>query len=101
MEIIPIDIRLICATNVSLAELAMKIRFSKDLIYRYQYGGDNDASLRKRGVILFYWPGILRNYTVTNTCKITPDFDKKAMEKLLSYNYPAMFGNYNILLSVQ
>jgi transcriptional regulator with GAF, ATPase, and Fis domain len=43
-EITPIDIRLICATNVSLAELGNENRFRKDLIYPYQHGGDNDAA---------------------------------------------------------
>ena len=33
-EAIPIDIRLICATNVPLKELADDLRFRKDLIYR-------------------------------------------------------------------
>ena len=33
-EAIPVDIRLICATNVSLSELADDQRFRKDLIYR-------------------------------------------------------------------
>ena len=33
-EPIPIDIRLICATNVPLSELANENRFRKDLIYR-------------------------------------------------------------------
>src|SRR5262249_13281242 len=33
-QTIPIDIRLICATNVPLSELANEKRFRKDLIYR-------------------------------------------------------------------
>ena len=43
-EIIPIDIRLICATNVSLAELANENRFQERSYLPYQYGGDNDAT---------------------------------------------------------
>lgn len=33
-EVIPVDIRLICATNLPLSELANEDRFRKDLIYR-------------------------------------------------------------------
>ena len=32
--LIPIDIRLICATNLPISELANETRFRKDLIYR-------------------------------------------------------------------
>jgi transcriptional regulator with GAF, ATPase, and Fis domain len=48
-EIIPIDIRLICATNVSLAELGNESRFRKDLIYRINTVEITMPPLRKRG----------------------------------------------------
>ena len=47
-EIIPIDIRLICATNVSLGELANENRFRKDLIYRINTVEIIMPPLRKR-----------------------------------------------------
>src|SRR5215212_4781004 len=48
-ENIPIDIRLICATNVSLQELANENRFRKDLIYRINTVEIMMPPLRKRG----------------------------------------------------
>ena len=46
---IPIDIRLICATNVSLRELADEERFRKDLIYRINTVDIVIPPLRDRG----------------------------------------------------
>jgi two-component system, NtrC family, response regulator HydG len=45
---VPIDIRLICATNVPLAELANESRFRKDLIYRINTVEITVPPLRKR-----------------------------------------------------
>jgi len=87
-EIIPIDIRLICATNVSLAELGNENRFRKDLIYRINTVEIMMPPLRKRGNdIILLARHFVRLYS-NKYMKITPEFDKKAMEKLLSYNYP-------------
>jgi DNA-binding NtrC family response regulator len=87
-EITPIDIRLICATNVSLAELGNENRFRKDLIYRINTVEIMMPPLRKRGTdILLLARHFARLYS-NKYMKITPDFDKKATEKLLSYNYP-------------
>ena len=47
-EPIPIDIRLICATNVPLSELANETRFRKDLIYRINTVEITVPPLRKR-----------------------------------------------------
>ncbi len=48
-EPIPIDIRLICATNLPLSELANENRFRKDLIYRINTVEIVVPPLRKRG----------------------------------------------------
>ncbi|MBS1935885.1 MAG: sigma-54-dependent Fis family transcriptional regulator, partial [Bacteroidetes bacterium] len=45
---IPVDIRLICATNVPLSELANESRFRKDLIYRINTVEITVPPLRKR-----------------------------------------------------
>jgi two-component system, NtrC family, response regulator HydG len=47
-QAVPIDIRLICATNVPLAELANESRFRKDLIYRINTVEITVPPLRKR-----------------------------------------------------
>lgn len=87
-EIIPIDIRLICATNVSLAELGNENRFRKDLIYRINTVEIMMPPLRKRGNDIILLARHFARLYSNKYMKITPDFDKKAMEKLLSYNYP-------------
>ncbi|MBK8518120.1 MAG: sigma-54-dependent Fis family transcriptional regulator [Saprospiraceae bacterium] len=48
-EPIPIDIRLVCATNVPFSELANESRFRKDLIYRINTVEITIPPLRKRG----------------------------------------------------
>jgi DNA-binding NtrC family response regulator len=87
-EIIPIDIRLICATTVSLAELGNENRFRKDLIYRINTVEITMPALRKRGNDIILLARHFAKLYSNKYMKITPDFDKKAMEKLLSYNYP-------------
>ena len=87
-EPIPIDIRLICATNVSLTELANENRFRKDLIYRINTVEIVMPPLRKRGndIIL-----LAKHFCKTYCNKyIKPElqFDQKAIEKLLNYHYP-------------
>jgi len=87
-EIIPIDIRLICATNVSLPELANESRFRKDLIYRINTVEIMMPPLRKRGNdIILLAKHFARLYS-NKYMKAAPEFDKKAIEKLLSYNFP-------------
>ncbi|HEY2720351.1 MAG TPA: sigma-54 dependent transcriptional regulator [Chitinophagaceae bacterium] len=87
-ETIPIDIRLICATNVSLPELANENRFRKDLIYRINTVEIIVPPLRKRdNDIILLARHFARLYS-NKYMKLTPEFDKKAIEKLLTYNYP-------------
>jgi DNA-binding NtrC family response regulator len=87
-EITPIDIRLICATNVSLAELGNENRFRKDLIYRINTVEIMMPPLRKRGSDIILLARHFARLYSNKYMKIIPEFDKKAMEKLLSYNYP-------------
>ena len=58
--LVPIDIRLICATNLPISELANETRFRKDLIYRINTVEIMMPPLRKRPMIFHRWPGILR-----------------------------------------
>jgi len=85
---IPVDIRLVCATNVPLADLANESRFRKDLIYRINTVDIQVPPLREReGDILLLARHFLRKYA-QKYLKSTIDFDKKAEEKLLKYRYP-------------
>jgi DNA-binding NtrC family response regulator len=85
---ISIDIRLICATNLPITELANEKRFRKDLIYRINTVEITIPPLRKRGsdIILL----------AKHFCKLYSDkymkhgleIDERALTKLMSYNYP-------------
>ena len=84
----PIDIRLICATNVPLSELANENRFRKDLIYRINTVEIMVPPLRKREEdIVLLARHFARIYT-NKYMKPSSDFDVKAVEKLKSYHYP-------------
>jgi DNA-binding NtrC family response regulator len=87
-QAMPIDIRLICATNVPMSELANEGRFRKDLIYRINTVEIVVPPLRKREEdILLLARHFDRIYT-NKYMKPLHDFDAKAMEKLRSYHYP-------------
>jgi transcriptional regulator with PAS, ATPase and Fis domain len=84
----PIDIRLICATNVPLSELANEMKFRKDLIYRINTVEIMVPPLRKReDDIILLARHFDRIYT-NKYMKPSHDFDAKAMEKLKSYHFP-------------
>ncbi|KAA3438286.1 sigma-54-dependent transcriptional regulator [Rufibacter hautae] len=87
-EPINVDVRLLCATNVSLADLASDARFRKDLIYRINTVEIVVPPLRKRGndVIL-----LARHYIKVYADKyLKPQLDltNRAVEKLKSYPFP-------------
>lgn len=87
-EPIPIDIRLICATNVSLSDLANENRFRKDLIYRINTVEIIVPPLRKRGNDIILLAKHFSRLYSNKYMKPTPEFDTKAMEKLLNHHYP-------------
>src|SRR6218665_3675971 len=84
----PIDIRLICATNLPLQELANENRFRKDLIYRIKTieivipplrQRENDVLLPARHFAKIYSEKYM---------KPAIEFEKGAQEKLRSYHFP-------------
>jgi DNA-binding NtrC family response regulator len=87
-EAIPVDIRLICATNVSLSELANENRFRKDLIYRINTVEIIVPPLRKRGNDIILLAKYFSKLYSNKYMKPTLEFDTKALEKLLSHHYP-------------
>lgn len=87
-EPISIDIRLICATNVALAELANENRFRKDLIYRINTVEITVPPLRKRGNDIILLAKHFSNLYSNKYMKPGLEFDNKALEKLLNYHYP-------------
>ena len=87
-EPVSIDIRLVCATNVPLAELANESRFRKDLIYRINTVEITVPPLRKRGNDIILLARHFSKLYSNKYMKPTPDFDTKALEKLMNHHYP-------------
>ena len=87
-EPVPIDIRLICATNVPLAELANENRFRKDLIYRINTVEITVPPLRKRGNDIIQLAKYFSKLYSNKYMKPVPEFDTRALEKLMNHHYP-------------
>src|SRR6202000_1755959 len=85
---VDIDIRLICATNVPLYELANENRFRKDLIYRINTVEINMPSLRKRNEDIVILARHFAKMYASKYLKPTMDFDSAALQKLKQYNFP-------------
>ena len=85
---ISIDIRLICATNVPLNELANENRFRKDLIYRINTVEITVPPLRKRGSDIILLANHFVNIYSKKYLKPQLEFDSKAIEKLKQYPFP-------------
>lgn len=87
-EPIDIDIRLICATNLTLQDLANENRFRKDLIYRINTVEITMPPLRKRGNdILLLADHFLKIYAA-KYLKPKPELTPKALEKMSRYSFP-------------
>ncbi len=85
---IPIDIRLICATNIPLSELANENRFRKDLIYRINTVEITVPPLRKRkDDILLLAKHFARIYA-NKYLKPNIQFHSSALDKLQQYPFP-------------
>lgn len=85
---IPIDIRLICATNIPLSELANENRFRKDLIYRINTVEITVPPLRKRkDDILLLAKHFARIYA-NKYLKPNTVFHSSALDKLQQYPFP-------------
>ncbi|HVB02840.1 MAG TPA: sigma-54 dependent transcriptional regulator [Chitinophagaceae bacterium] len=85
---IPIDIRLICATNVPIEVLSNEKRFRRDLIYRINTVEITVPPLRERGEDILL---LARHFTQIYGDKyFKPDISlaASAIEKLISHQYP-------------
>ncbi|HWC55290.1 MAG TPA: sigma-54 dependent transcriptional regulator [Chitinophagaceae bacterium] len=87
-EATPIDIRLICATNLPLNELANENRFRKDLIYRINTVEIVVPPLRKRGNDIILLAKHFSRIYSNKYMKPLMEFDPKALDKLMNYHYP-------------
>ncbi|MCF1714857.1 sigma-54 dependent transcriptional regulator [Flavihumibacter sp. RY-1] len=84
----PIDVRLVCATNLPIQELANENRFRKDLIYRINTVEIIVPPLRKRGKDILLLADHFNELYSQKYMKPQLPFDKSAREKLLSYPFP-------------
>jgi two-component system, NtrC family, response regulator HydG len=87
-EPVPIDIRLVCATNIPISELANENRFRKDLIYRINTVEIVIPPLRRRGNDIMLLAKHFGKIYSNKYLKPEPRFDESAVEKLMHYNYP-------------
>ncbi|MGN6249537.1 MAG: sigma-54-dependent transcriptional regulator [Ginsengibacter sp.] len=85
---VTIDIRLICATNLPLSELANENRFRKDLIYRINTVEIMVPPLRKRGDDVILLAKHFADVYARKYLKPQLEFDRKAIEKLKQYHFP-------------
>lgn len=85
---VDIDIRLICATNVPLSELANENRFRKDLIYRINTVEINMPPLRRRSEDVVLLARHFAKMYANKYLKPPADFDAAAIQKLKTYSYP-------------
>lgn len=87
-EVIPVDIRLICATNLKISELSNESKFRKDLIYRINTVDMVIPPLRERGTdITLLTRYFLERYSEKydkGPFKIEKDF----FQKLKSHPFP-------------
>jgi two-component system response regulator HydG len=85
---IDVNIRLICATNMPLQELANENKFRKDLIYRINTVEINMPPLRKRAEDIVVLARHFAKVYSTKYLKPAADFDNSALNKLRVYSFP-------------
>ncbi len=85
---VPIDIRLICATNLPLSELANETRFRKDLIYRIYTVEITVPPLHERGNDVVLLANHFMNQYGEKYAKQALKLEPKAIEKLKEYAFP-------------
>ena len=87
-EVIPIDIRLICATNLDISELSDESKFRKDLIYRINTVDLIMPPLRNRGtditLLAKHFLDVYSEKYSKGPFKLDPSF----LKKLKSHTFP-------------
>lgn len=85
---IPVDIRLLAATNIPFTELADEKRFRKDLIYRINTVEIKVPPLRARGNDILLLANHFLAFYAGKYIKPTFRLSPSAMDKLMSYSFP-------------
>jgi transcriptional regulator with PAS, ATPase and Fis domain len=87
-EVIPVDVRVIAATNLDLATEVKNGNFRADLLYRLNSVTINIPPLRERlGDIPLFVEHFLRK-AATALMKVVSSVERKALNALCSYSYP-------------
>jgi len=87
-QAIPVDIRLISATNVPLKQLADESRFRKDLIYRINTVEIQVPPLRERGEDIKVLAAYFLDIYAKKYNKRIEGFEPDAIKKMFAYHFP-------------
>jgi two-component system response regulator HydG len=85
---VPIDIRLVCATNVPIYDLASESRFRKDLIYRINTVEITLPPLRQRGEDIVMLAQHFAKVYAAKYRKQPMQFEEQTLKKLKQYSWP-------------
>lgn len=85
---VPVDIRLVSATNAPLYEMAARNQFRKDLIYRINTVEITLPPLRERGDDLLLLARHFAGLYAARNHKPVPDFDPATFKKLRQHAWP-------------
>ena len=86
-QAVPIDIRLICATNVPISDLADEERFRKDLIYRINTVDITIPPLRDRSSDIILLANYFVNFYAEKYGKGTFDLSHDFIQKLKKHHF--------------
>jgi len=96
-RLIPVDVRILCATNRDLLDAVKKGDFRRDLFYRINEFAIQVPPLRQRKDDLLYLANLFLNEVVEELNKKLDGFSKEVQRILLSYDWP---GNVRELRNV-
>lgn len=92
---IPIDIRLVCATNENLEEAVGEGRFREDLYHRINEFTIYMPKLSERGSDLFLFADLFIRHANEELNRTVEDFDSEAAEMLASHSWPGNLRELN------
>lgn len=97
VETIPVDVRVICATNADLKGLVSKGSFRDDLYYRLNVIPVNVPPLRERGEDIIVLISYFLDRINKKVGRQVKGFDQKAIDLLCRYRWP---GNIRELINI-
>lgn len=92
---IEVDIRLVCATNGNLAQLAAEGKFREDLYHRINEFTIYMPALKDRGSDLFLFANLFVKQANAELQRHVEGFDEKATELLARYDWPGNLRELN------